>query len=471
MCKRLSKEEVVYRFQKLRNMERMYKAARDRISELLKKTSELNKEKEELQRKLDETQNKLKKEQDQNQKLRELLFVRKEPRTRTNREKEPVQRNKQSYQRPTPKPTEYKTLSLKQCPNCSHQVSLMQSSYTRLIEDIVFNPVPVATEWTIERHFCSHCQKLVSGTVPGILPGFRLGPNVMNFVVLAKYRWNQPYEKIQDQLLICFGLHVSDGEIANLIDTVSKLMKEKWQTIIEAVRTGKLVHCDETGWFVDGKKVWAHTFANNEAVLYEIIPTRGKQVVENALKGFNGTRVTDCLPNYRNLSGDHQICWEHLTREAYENKERDKKNQEKSYLSEKFDQIYALIRIATKDFELTEATRTKQKCEAMVKDLADRQWNDQKCRNLVKRLETFRHALFTCLTKPGIPPDNNHAERVLRKLAIQRKISGGNRSSAHAQHHARIMSVMETLRLEGGDLLPKLQAVLQSGIALRLSSG
>jgi len=77
----------------------------------------------------------------------------------------------------------------------------------------------------------------------------------------------------------------------------------------------------------------------------------------------------------------------------------------------------------------------------------------------------FRSALFTCLTEEGIPPDNNHAERVLRKLVVQRKISGGNRSPTHAAIHARMMSVLETMRLDGGDLVATLQTLFTSRIA------
>lgn len=70
---------------------------------------------------------------------------------------------------------------------------------------------------------------------------------------------------------------------------------------------------------------------------------------------------------------------------------------------------------------------------------------------------------------PGIAPDNNHAERVLRKVVVQRKISGGNRSPTHAIIHAKLMSVIETLRLEDGDFVASLSQLLQAGIAKELS--
>ena len=51
------------------------------------------------------------------------------------------------------------------------------------------------------------------------------------------------------------------------------------------------------------------------------------------------------------------------------------------------------------------------------------------------------------------------------------KYHGRNRSPTHADHHAKLMSVMETLRLENKSLLSNLQSILQRGIALKLSGG
>ena len=41
-----------------------------------------------------------------------------------------------------------------------------------------------------------------------------------------------------------------------------------------------------------------------------------------------------------------------------------------------------------------------------------------------KRFDRYRDSLFTFLTQDGIPWENNMAERAIRQLAVQRKISG-----------------------------------------------
>lgn len=452
--------------------EPLYRGVLKENGRLNRKVKRLEDEMEKMRQRVVEAEEKVKQQEDANKKLRTMLFVKQYPKTRTKRHKEPKVRTAQSYARPKPERiTDYQELALDHCPHCDTIVGDPVSSRTRIIEDIVIKPEPQVTEWTINRYWCRSCGKQVSGTVPGVLPKMRIGFNTLTFVILQKFRWNQPYDKIQEQLDICFGLTISQGEIANLITTAANLVGAKWHEITEAVKTGKIVHCDETGWYINGVKVWAHTFANDYAVLYEIAPTRGKKIAENRLQGFTGTRITDCLGNYKKLSGSHQICWAHLTREAQENAERDQGSKERAFLTPELDRIYADIRHVTTNWNKPEAERTERRCRQRVAQLQRRDWQDHRSRLLLNRLTDFKHALFTCLSAPDIPPDNNHAERVLRKLVVQRKISGGNRSPDHAEHHAKLMSVLETLRLESGSLLPNLQAVLRQGITASLSGG
>jgi len=467
--------------QTFRNKAALHHAARQRVLLLEGKVKQLRQEKQQLkdenqdlQQQLKEAQEKIRQQEDTNKKLRTLLFKKQQGKLRTQRSKQAKPRTAASYTRPAPKQiTEKKELVLEHCPECNTSVSDPISSRTRIIEDIIFHPKPAVVEWTIYRHWCTGCGKQVAGTIPGVLPKTRIGPQTLTFVVLAKYRWNQPYGKIQDQLKLCFGLHVSEGEIAKLIERSAELVKDKWVNIIKAVKAGQIVHCDETGWYINGQKVWAHTFANDYAVLYEISPSRGKQIAENQLAGFTGTRITDCLANYKNLSGSHQICWAHLTREAGENMKREPDNRERAYLSQELDAIYFNLRKATsrQPWNPRYARDTHIRVRKKLVGLRKHDWLDATCKRLINRLSDFDQALFTCLTASGIPPDNNHAERVLRKLVVQRKISGGNRSPTHAEYHAKNMSVLETLRLEQGELLTNLQTVLQQGMTAQLSGG
>jgi len=420
----------------------------------------------------EELKRQLQKEKDANKKLRALLFVRNQPKTRTKREQPKISRNASSYRRAPAEPTEHKSLALECCPDCSSPVTNPVSSRERVITDIVINPDPTVTAWTINRYWCNSCHKQVEAKLPGVLPKAQLGPGVLTVVTIARYRWNLPYAKIIDHLKLSYGLDVSKGEVAHLLKTAATLVGPKWQEIVQAVKAGRAVHADETGWYIDGDKVWMHTFATEHVALYEVANTRGKGIAVNALgEDFSGTLITDCLPNYKNLPGLHQICWAHLTREAYENLERKPHNRERQHLAPVLNQIYADLRAVTNAGLWNDnlAAQTRIICQEKIGALIKQKWRDERSKLLVNRLSDYQDALFTCLNEPGIPPDNNHAERVLRKVVVQRKISGGNRSPTHALIHAKLMSVIETLRLEDGNFVTSLQQLLQAGIAAELS--
>ncbi len=58
-----------------------------------------------------------------------------------------------------------------------------------------------------------------------------------------------------------------------------------------------------------------------------------------------------------------------------------------------------------------------------------------------------------------IPFDNNQAERDLRMLKVQQKVSGSFRAPGGATAFARIRSYVSSLAKQGEALLPALEAV------------
>ncbi|MCY4006271.1 MAG: DUF6444 domain-containing protein [Rhodobacteraceae bacterium] len=58
---------------------------------------------------------------------------------------------------------------------------------------------------------------------------------------------------------------------------------------------------------------------------------------------------------------------------------------------------------------------------------------------------------------PAVPATNNEAERALRPLKVQQKISGSFRSEAGARNHAALRTVLDTARKQGWNLLETLR--------------
>jgi transposase len=77
-------------------------------------------------------------------------------------------------------------------------------------------------------------------------------------------------------------------------------------------------------------------------------------------------------------------------------------------------------------------------------------------RNLLERLLLQQDQVLACLDDLTIPFDNNQAERDLRGLKIQQKVSGCFRSDAGADAFCRIRSVCSTWRKQGRSVLDAL---------------
>ena len=77
--------------------------------------------------------------------------------------------------------------------------------------------------------------------------------------------------------------------------------------------------------------------------------------------------------------------------------------------------------------------------------------------------------LLRFLEDPEIEMSNNRAERALRPAVIARKVSQCSKNEAGANAHSGFMSVLQTLKGQGWDLIDGLSAIMNGQLVLSRS--
>ena len=72
-----------------------------------------------------------------------------------------------------------------------------------------------------------------------------------------------------------------------------------------------------------------------------------------------------------------------------------------------------------------------------------------------------REYLFTFLSDPHVPYDNNASERGVRKIKIKQKVSGCFRTDSGANDFAKLNSIAETAMKNGNSKFKAILAVVQ----------
>src|SRR5947209_3828930 len=87
---------------------------------------------------------------------------------------------------------------------------------------------------------------------------------------------------------------------------------------------------------------------------------------------------------------------------------------------------------------------------------------DGKTKRFCARLLKVYPALWTFVVIDGVEPTNNHAERVQRRAVLWRRRSFGCHSAAGCRFVERILTVVQSLRLQRRSVLQFLHETIQA---------
>ena len=363
-----------------------------------------------------------------------------------------------------PKPTHIDRVveqKLTQCTRCQSPLGESTEVTEHLQEDLI----PAHVEVTCFRHhryWCPGCREIVTAPpAPEEIPSSYLGPQVLMHTLLFKYVHGLPFNKICTAFQQMGTLTVSEGGLAQALQRMARWLQVETAELLEALRSAPAIHIDETGWKITGQGHWLWAFVTERLAYYRIDPSRGSTVPKQVLgERFRGTVVSDFLSAYNRLKVRQQKCWAHLLREL--------RDAAKTEASEEFHQAHRGLRRIFLDARRLSRNRETVSVSTLLRRtrlLSERllawgvaPYRNKTLRRLSERILKHHHQMLTFLKQPGLPMDNNQAERMIRPHVIIRKRSYQCRSPTGAVTHSDLMSWVQTLVLQGRAIGPTLGA-------------
>jgi len=329
----------------------------------------------------------------------------------------------------------------------------------RFVEDLLpladwYKALKCVTRHRITTGFCARCNKRVSA-IPLAAHLVTLGENVSQFVSFATVILRLSYAQTGDFLKSAARLALSDGEIANLLGAAAQKLTPAFTHLTQTLQAEPARHYDETSWKTpdgQGNFAWIMTSAATTDSLFALGQSRGKGVAE-ALRGNNPNTIgiTDDYAAYRNLFARHQLCFAHVHRKlrdlAFSTALPEEKRASCHDVFTRFAGLYADVRrIVQEPYVAQERIKKKPEILQRLMDIASPDHRDPLALAKIKtRVREKAEQYLTCLTLPGIPPDNNTAERRLRHLVLKRKSCQGSKTQQGADVMGKLYSVLLSL--------------------------
>ncbi len=291
------------------------------------------------------------------------------------------------------------------------------------------------------------------------------GPIVRATAVYLMVAQHVPVARTAELLSQVCGAPVSTGWLAGLPAEAAGGLGGFLGELRGQLRAEDVLHADETSARVSGATYWAHVASTDLLTLLDCHERRGIDAVNDmaVLPFFKGVLVSDRYKTYWSIDGiEHALCAAHLLRDlasvASSPKHRGWADKMADLLVEAKDAVEAAVAggrdgLNTRELRLFRARydRLLERGFAAVPERHQPGSVHRDAYNLLCCFRDRRREVTRYWADPAVPATNNQAERDLRMVKLQRKISGCFRTFAGAKAFCAVRSYLQTARKHGVD--------------------
>ena len=273
-----------------------------------------------------------------------------------------------------------------------------------------------------------------------------------------------PYDRVRDHFQEQIHIPVSAGTIFNFNLEAFERLESFEQWVKNELASAEILHVDETGINIDGKKHWIHSSSNYTLAFFYSHSKRGKIAMDEIgiLPRFHGILSHDHWKAYYQYKCTHSLCNAHHLRELERAWEQDGQRWAKK-MKKFLLKLNRRVEAAGGNLPQEESAQWRIKyreilyqanAECPPPDESKRvgkrgRLKRSKSRNLLERLRDYEKDVLLFMDEKIVSFTNNTSENDLRMTKVQQKISGCFRSTEGAKIFCRVRSYLITCRKQG----------------------
>ena len=372
-----------------------------------------------------------------------------------------------------PDPDEVVVHTPARCVGCGGELTSapVTGTQTRQVFDLPEIRLRVV-EHQAEQRACG-CGQATWAAFPGLVRARACyGPRVRALGCYLLVAQHLPVERAARLLGDVLGVPVAAGTLAGLVSEAAEGLQLPGgfvDAVGEHLRHAAVANFDETGARVAGRLHWVHS-ASTPALTWQIVhPKRGLDAMDAAgiLPGFAGVAVHDGWAPYWHYQVEHALCGAHLLRELDAVADQPRQGWAAG-MRELLTDATAVTDQARAAGAAQVDDQTRDRLHARYQRLLDdgyaanpprgaRRRQRSPAARLLGRLDSHRAEVLRFLEDLRVPFTNNQAERDIRMVKLQQKISDCWRTLPGTHAFLTVRSYLSTARKQDMNAFDVLQ--------------
>lgn len=359
------------------------------------------------------------------------------------------------------------------CQACAHPLAEGLPALQTQVRQVVDLPALqlVTTEYQAQTLCCEQCGHLTTAAFPPeATHPVQYGPRLKQLALYLHTEHFIPYQRTQQVLSDLVGAGVCVGSLQTFVAQAAGRVRPVVQQLKAAIQQSPVAHADETGFYIGGERHWLHSVSTDQFSYYAPHPRRGQTATDaiGLLPHYQGVLVHDnWAPYFKYTHMTHALCNAHHLRELTAIAENDQQPWA-TWMQHLLLAAKALVaetraagssHLAPAVLARLETLYTAIVCAGLAANPLPpdpppqahprRRRAKTKARNLVERFQRRQPEILRFAHDFRVPFDNNLAERDIRMMKVQQKVSGCFRAQAGAEDFCRLRSYTATLRKQG----------------------